>query len=200
VKVCKKCGQPRDRVCKPCRNSTARAWAAANTEKRKKANDKYYAAKSQEIHAVNKVWKVANKDRLVELTSARLARNKGTIQAQQAQYHLANKQKINERSAAWRAANPEKSRIQQQNRRAKVRSVGGKLSSNLVEKLFALQKGRCACCGAALSGDTHLDHIMPIALGGVNKDSNMQLLTQRCNNQKHAKHPVDFMRERGFLI
>jgi 5-methylcytosine-specific restriction endonuclease McrA len=29
---------------------------------------------------------------------------------------------------------------------------------------------------------------------------NLQLLCQPCNNQKHVKHPVDFMREKGFLL
>jgi len=28
----------------------------------------------------------------------------------------------------------------------------------------------------------------------------MQLLNAICNLQKHAKHPVDFMQERGFLL
>ena len=46
----------------------------------------------------------------------------------------------------------------------------------------------------------HLDHIMPLALGGSNTDDNIQLLRARCNLQKRAKHPVDFMRERGYLI
>jgi len=36
--------------------------------------------------------------------------------------------------------------------------------------------------------------------GGSNTDDNMQLLRKLCNLQKHAKHPVDFMQERGFLL
>lgn len=46
----------------------------------------------------------------------------------------------------------------------------------------------------------HLDHIVPVAMGGPNIDENIQLLRQRCNNQKHSKHPVDFMQQRGFLL
>lgn len=44
------------------------------------------------------------------------------------------------------------------------------------------------------------DHIMPMDLGGSNDASNLQLLCQSCNSSKHAKHPVDFMQERGFLL
>ncbi len=36
--------------------------------------------------------------------------------------------------------------------------------------------------------------------GGANIDGNIQLLTGLCNRQKHTKHPVDFMQERGFLL
>lgn len=42
--------------------------------------------------------------------------------------------------------------------------------------------------------------IVPLALGGTNTDGNMQLLRSTCNQKKHAKHPVDFMQQRGFLL
>ena len=33
-------------------------------------------------------------------------------------------------------------------------------------KLFRLQRGKCPCCSKPLGNNYHLDHIMPIALGG----------------------------------
>ena len=86
------------------------------------------------------------------------------------------------------------------NRRARVRETGGKLSSDLADKLFKLQKGKCPCCAQPLGDDYHLDHKMPIALGGSNTDGNMQLLRAVCNLQKAKKHPIDFMQIRGFLL
>jgi 5-methylcytosine-specific restriction endonuclease McrA len=86
------------------------------------------------------------------------------------------------------------------NRKARERANGGILSVGLAEKLFELQKGKCACCGQPLGEKYHMDHILPIVLGGPNEDWNIQLLRQRCNQQKHAKHPVDFMQSRGFLL
>jgi 5-methylcytosine-specific restriction endonuclease McrA len=126
--------------------------------------------------------------------------NKERIRKKRADYHLANKEKLNKTSAEWRANNPERCRIQMHNRRARVAQAGGELSPDLFDKLFALQKGRCACCGERLTRAAHLDHIVPIARGGRNEDANMQLLTQKCNNQKHAKDPIEFMRGKGFLI
>jgi len=45
-----------------------------------------------------------------------------------------------------------------------------------------------------------VDHIYPIALGGTNEGSNLQLLCRFCNRSKGAKHPVDYMQKRGFLL
>lgn len=73
-------------------------------------------------------------------------------------------------------------------------------SKGLAERLFRLQRGKCACCKKPLGSDYHLDHIMPLALGGVNEDSNIQLLRAKCNMQKHTVHPVEFMQQRGFLL
>jgi 5-methylcytosine-specific restriction endonuclease McrA len=105
-----------------------------------------------------------------------------------------------EEAIAWAKANPEVNRIKAQNRRALKRVNGGKLSKGLAEKLFKLQKGKCPCCHQPLGENYHLDHIVPLALGGSNTDDNIQLLRSSCNNQKSAKHPIDFMQQRGFLL
>lgn len=116
-----------------------------------------------------------------------------------AKWQKANPLKANAKSAKWREANPEARRIYEHNR--KERASGGRLSSGLSAKLFKLQRGKCACgCGKPLGDEYHLDHRMPIALGGTNSDDNMQLLRKLCNLQKSKKHPIDFMQSRGFLI
>jgi len=117
-----------------------------------------------------------------------------------AKYYAANRERVKAKNDAWHAANPEKRRIQQQNRESRKRANGGKLSPDLASKLFILQKGKCPCCNKPLGDDFHLDHIIQIKLGGSNTDDNIQLLRQRCNQQKQAKHPVEFMQSRGFLL
>ena len=91
--------------------------------------------------------------------------------------------------------------VNSHNRRARIKKVGGTLSPNIFEKLFALQKGKCACCKADLKKvKPHIDHVYPIALGGPNTDDNVQLLCMHCNHQKSWRHPVDFMQDKGFLL
>ena len=41
---------------------------------------------------------------------------------------------------------------------------------------------------------------MPLARGGKHEASNLQLLCPPCNMSKNAKHPIDFMQQRGFLL
>ena len=115
-------------------------------------------------------------------------------------YKAANKEKHLADATAWRLANPEKRRIHHQNRRARIRAAGGELSVGLAKRLHNLQRGKCACCGLQLGDDYQLDHIMPLALGGTNTDDNIQLLRRQCNSFKRAKHPIEFMQYRGFLL
>lgn len=128
----------------------------------------------------------------------------------QAKYRLENSKKKKAAQTLWREKNheaenaqrrenPEKYRIHTHNRRALLKSLG-KLTPGISNKLFKLQRGKCACCKKSLGTDYHMDHIIPLALGGSNTDSNIQLLRANCNKQKGAKHPVDFMRQRGYLI
>jgi len=95
------------------------------------------------------------------------------------------------------AENADKIRRQRQNRRARLAGAGV-LSEGICEALHVIQAGRCACCGKPLGTDYDLDHIMPLALGGLNVDENMQLLTARCNGRKLAKHPEDYAKAQGF--
>ena len=196
LKRCTKCGEakPGTAFGKHARNSDGlqywcnackKAWYAANSERIKEYESARRAANPEIIRARIAKWKAANP---------------GKIRAANAAWRAANLEKAKATVAAWGAANPEARRIIKQNRRARKREGSGKLSKGLAGKLFRLQRGKCACCGKPLGDDFHLDHIMPLALGGTNTDDNIQLLTATCNMQKNAKHPIEFMRQRGFLI
>ena len=128
------------------------------------------------------------------------ADNRAKANASSAAWKAANKERRKATMAAWHKANPEYTRIRNQNRRARKLESGGKLSKGLSVRLFKLQRGKCACCGQPLGTEYNLDHIMPIALGGSNTDDNIQLLRATCNKQKHAKHPIDFMQQKGYLL
>lgn len=57
-----------------------------------------------------------------------------------------------------------------------------------VTALLERQGWRCACpCQRTLYAGYHVDHRIPIARGGANEPSNLQLLTPKCNLRKSAK-------------
>lgn len=132
--------------------------------------------------------------------AALYAANPEKAKARCAAWRKANHEKAAASCAAWAKANPEAIRIIKHNRSARKRENGGVLSKGLAAKLFKLQRGKCPCCKQPLGKNYHLDHIHPVARGGPNIDSNMQLLRKICNLQKHAKHPIDFMQSRGSLL
>lgn len=195
------------------------AYRAANKEKLKASKAAYYAANKEKIAARQVEYVAANQDRVKSYSKAYWAANKEELKLAQASWKKENSEKIKSSGAAYyiknresiiaatkdyASKNPDKrraiGRLCEQSRRARKRNSGGKLSKGLAAKLFILQKGKCPCCKQPLGDDYQLDHIMPLALGGSNSDENIQLLRAECNKQKHAKHPMDFMQSRGFLI
>jgi 5-methylcytosine-specific restriction endonuclease McrA len=75
----------------------------------------------------------------------------------------------------------------------------GVLSPDIASTLLTLQRGKCANCKQKLTR-YHLDHVMPLALGGANEDQNMQLLCPGCNCRKQAMHPISFAQKEGRLL
>lgn len=226
TKFCKKCNTHTIRykggVCKPCSDARCLAYRLANREKNRLAA---LDRKNERIaEAASRTSKNCTKCGVEKPVSEfRIQRRRNNIpmgcckdceSEYQKSYKNANpekrkeivnrsakknKDKIYKKNLEYRLANKEAYRVHTRNRRAKQRTTGI-LSKNISKKLYTLQKGKCACCGLPLGNDYHIDHIMPIALGGTNTDDNIQLLRATCNVQKSAKHPVDYMQQRGFLL
>lgn len=187
-------------MCKACNREKSQAWRKQNPDREKSSAKAYRAANKAKVKAVKAAYYAANASKVKASVAAWRKSNPEKAKEYGDRWIADNKEKVRANLAAWRAANPDQSRAQVHNYRAKKRAAGGVLSKGLSQRLFLLQKGRCPCCGERLGDDYHMDHIVPIALGGANVDGNIQLLRQRCNNQKHAKHPVEFMQQRGFLL
>lgn len=230
MKTCPKCGEAKALAefsrhakrydglayhCRVCAKASSAKWRAENREKGRARSAKYYAENrdqvrgkvakyqaenAEKVKASGAKYRAANPEKVKSRIDKYRAENSEKVKATYAVYREVNPDKVKAASAKWKAANPEAILIHNQNRRAMKLSNGGTLSKGLSEKLFKLQRGKCPCCGEPLGDDYHLDHIMPLVLGGVNEDWNIQLLRATCNHQKHAKHPVDFMQSRGFLL
>jgi len=125
--------------------------------------------------------------------------NKARKSATDAAWREANQDRMRELRAIWKAENKERLRVHKQTRRARKRATSGVLSNDVAARLLLLQRGKCSECRATLRG-FHIDHITPLARGGENCDSNVQLLCASCNWRKGANDPIEWAAKRGRLL
>jgi len=186
--------------CKSCIVEKSAKTYALNPEKEKLRGAKYRANHKSETKKRVDLWAIANKTRKTATNAAWQKANAKRRAKTVCDWNERNPGRKAFTNARWKSNNKGAIAIHGCNRRAKIKSNGGDLSKDIVTKLLKLQKGKCPCCNLPLGENYHLDHITALANGGSNTDDNVQLLRAKCNLQKSAKHPIDFMRERGFLI
>jgi 5-methylcytosine-specific restriction endonuclease McrA len=182
---CRKClSDYSGNTCRPCAN--------------KKRRERYSLNKSNFLER-NKIWSNKNKESVLAKIKEWCIKNPNKVKEYKAKYVKLHKEETILRTKEWQRKNKERLSVHRRNRRARLKNAEGIISTKIVDKLMFNQRGMCIVCRKKLN-KYHLDHIMPLALGGSNKDSNMQLLCPSCNLKKSAKHPIDFMQSMGFLI
>ena len=107
--------------------------------------------------------------------------------------------KTAEYTKSYRAANPDRVRGWAHKRREHGK-VLSRLPYGTIPKLRKNQGNKCIYCDFCLDDVYHVDHILPIALGGKHEPSNLQLLCPTCNLRKSSKHPEDFAQSLGLLL
>ena len=104
--------------------------------------------------------------------------------------------------SAWRRSPDGRKYQNEYNRRRRARKVNqlGIITDDVQAKLDAVK--RCGVCGERFSKSNpkHIDHVMPIAKGGLHDNGNLQVLCRSCNISKHARDPIEFAREHGRLL
>jgi 5-methylcytosine-specific restriction endonuclease McrA len=190
-------------------NASARAWRAANPERTRAASLRYREANPEKLKERYKEWYEKNLNynrfRVLEYYYS----NREIIKERWSAAYKADPEKYRLRSLLWQRANPEKKRIYLRNwyannpgksrlYEAKRRTGSGTVSLDILEILWELQCGMCAydfwCRNDLSKVGFHLDHVMPLALGGRHEDANLQLLCPSCNLSKGPKHPDEFVR------
>lgn len=197
-----------------CREATLKSHA--KNPERKRAYDAEWKATNEAYIQAQKEYREANRDKLNAQTVAWRKANSDWVSTYNLFYALAtsehqkakikkwrqdNPERAAEYSAMWAAENRDRRVINEQRRRAFKLNSQGDLSPDTIKRLMSLQKCKCAVCRTDLKkSGHHLDHIMPLSKGGSHDESNVQLLCPKCNLTKSAKHPIDFMQEKGFLL
>ncbi len=164
----------------------------------------HHAQNKDSINARKADYYEQNKEHISARHARNYIENREHHLAVQAVYTAANIDKIRTRNAAYAKANPEIRRLSSRKRRALIWKAEGTHTQADVEKLFDLQRGKCATCSCSLKKKGknvyHVDHIMPLVRGGGNGPDNLQLLCPPCNLKKNAKDPIDWANQNGKLL
>lgn len=183
-----------DGLCRACFGTENRKWRKAHPDRvrayeekpERKAwksgyNPAYYAAHRKEIFAKAAprvaAWSHAHPERMAAATARWRKRNPDKTRAQDRRY---------------RCENPDKCRAKDQRRRARMQNAPGSHTAADITAQRRRQSGRCYWCGVKVGRRYHVDHVIPLALGGSNGKENIVIACAHCNQSKGAKMPHEF--------
>lgn len=170
--------------CVECSLAKAKISKAKNRGKYKEQSQQY-----------NKRYYHENREREIARVKKYENDNKEMILAKAKEYRLKNAKRRNEQAKEWRKNNQATCRSHEATRRAREKSGNG-YTQKQIDAMLLEQDYKCVYCEKDISVSRHIDHIMPLALGGLNDISNIQILCPKCNLSKHRKHPDEFAKEK----
>lgn len=143
---------------------------------------------------------VENKDRYSCDRKAYYLANVDVFRRRASDRYYAEREHIRAKQNAYMKANPDIRRASSALRRARKKAMPGSFTKADIRSLLVTQRNRCCYCLVPIRSGYHVDHILPLALGGTNRKSNIQILCAPCNLRKGASHPLDFARKDGRLL
>lgn len=134
-------------------------------------------------------------------------RNKERLREYFRQYYLDNQDKKKAQQVTWRSQNKERMAATKRlylstpegrakhreaqagvNHRRRVRQLGGECEKFSREEIYERDQGICYLCGLFVKENAwHLDHIIPVALGGGHTRRNVAVSCPSCNRRKGTK-------------
>ena len=185
--------------CKDCRKAKSRDYCAVHSEENKARCRAYQAAHREEQAAYRaahheeratktKAWWKAHPD----YAAAHYVAHHEEKAAYGAAYYAAHREETNIRGRTYYAAHPELFIAYSRNRRARESGADGTHDAEDVKAQYDRQKGKCFYCHKKVGDKYHVDHVVPLTLGGSNGPENLVVSCPKCNKTKGAKHPMDF--------
>lgn len=181
-----------DNCCRECRKAKSREWRQSNTERSNDYSRWYYHSNAERLKANALVYRTEHHEEQLAAKQAYYRRNRTEISRQRAEKYSTDaeyREVTKRRVKAYRKTDA--GRAVETRKRAKRESAPGVFTAADIESIRKAQGGRCYICHKPLRGTWHIDHFIPLALGGTNDPGNLRLACPKCNQSKHAKHPHD---------
>ena len=143
----------------------------------------HYARTRAETLARNRAWREANPDYFRRIYAA----NRDAYNAKSKAYNAVHQAEARERMRRYRQENREL--IRSLNRAAYARKVGAPVVERIDRfEVFDRGGGICGVCQSPVDRQTfHVDHIVPLALGGEHTYRNTQPAHPVCNLRKGVR-------------
>lgn len=137
------------------------------------------------IKAKQKEWYRDNLDWVIGKVKKYQKENKDKVSMWGEKHRRMNVEKEKIRHKKYDDAHPDQLRMRWSNHRAK-KNAGGKVYANEWRDLLQKYGNKCLKCGRS-DVTIEMDHVIPIAKGGLNVIENIQPLCRSCNAKKHTK-------------
>ena len=163
-----------------------KAWLERNRERKAVTNKAWYERNRERKATTSKAYRERNRERISIVDKAWLERNRERKATTNKAWRERNRERRAITSKAWRERNRDLDHELKRRRRCKQKNASIPLTANEKEKMLLLERTR-----QQLQSETgreyHIDHILPIAHGGIHHPVNMRILDGRENESKQDK-------------
>lgn len=180
--------------------SRKRQQRADNPERTKAQTRRNYERHKAAILTGNLKWAKANPAKRAAILRRSYHATKKKREAYRKSYYLKTKAHKMALQRQRRRNSPDAVAAANARRRARKRNAAGCYTADDIQAIGELQKWKCVACRLNIKTRYHIDHVIPLSKGGSNLPDNIQLLCPKCNCEKQARDPIEFMQSKGFLF
>lgn len=162
-----------------------KAYREANKDKIKAKKKAYYEANADKLKAYRQAYCKANPDKVKAQEKAYREANKDRVKATTKAYYEANKDRIKTTRKAYYEANKDYFLAKAARRKAlKIPALLPTTDNELIKKLYKQRAEMSKKHGEKY----HVDHIIPLSIGGAHHQDNMRVITAKENLEKNDKY------------